>query len=282
MRYNRFMEVEKSEQKDFSEAENSFAEVANEAGEYDAEKQFANKWNGWVEKRLGELEGVPIDKRELMNAKLEGGMTEEWEKTFVAPYVLGIRAAASELGSLAEQFINDEEGLGVDKSVRGVIGLLSEIYGLKQEVELGIMEDDDPSAALGWYSPNDKKMYINFGKLGTNSAEVFVGMVGAIAHEMWHAHQDEIADRGGTLREVFYNENFQNYKDLAEGYHGYRDQLIEDEAHVMDNVATETMQKTFVENRRGFRETEGEGKDLKERVLAAIRAREQMFEDENL
>ena len=50
----------------------------------------------------------------------------------------------------------------------------------------------------------------------------------------------------------------------------------------MDNVATETVQKTFVENRRGFRETGDEGKDLKERVLAAIRAREQMFEDENL
>ncbi len=108
-------------------------------------------------------------------------------------------------------------------------------------------------------------------------------MIPTIAHELWHAHQDEISDSSApTLRRVVYRDNFINYTRPDENYHGYRNQLIEDEAHEIGTAAFDVVTKIFPRNEEAFINNKADCDNLKEEAMRIIRSRERKFEALNL
>jgi len=88
-----------------------------------------------------------------------------------------------------------------------------------------VFRDDMPDGSYGEYNPNTNTMEINENMLD-DSAEA----ADTIAHEMWHARQQQMANDLSNPRALEYQEAFENYISPEYDFEGYQNQMIEAEA----------------------------------------------------
>jgi len=88
-----------------------------------------------------------------------------------------------------------------------------------------IFRDDMADGTYGGYNPETNTMEINQNMLD-NSAEA----ADTIAHEMWHAHQQQEASDPNSEKGQEYQEGFDNYISPEYDFEGYQNQMVEAEA----------------------------------------------------
>jgi hypothetical protein len=88
-----------------------------------------------------------------------------------------------------------------------------------------IFRGDMEDGSYGGYNPESNTLEINENMLD-DSAEA----ADTVAHEMWHAHQQQCADDPGNPRAGEYREGFDNYISPEYDYEGYQNQMVEAEA----------------------------------------------------
>jgi hypothetical protein len=88
-----------------------------------------------------------------------------------------------------------------------------------------VFRDDMADGTYGGYNPETNTMEINENMLD-NSAEA----ADTIAHEMWHAYQQQEAADPNSEKGREYQESFDNYISPEYDFEGYENQLVEAEA----------------------------------------------------
>ena len=88
-----------------------------------------------------------------------------------------------------------------------------------------IFRDDMPDGSYGGYSPDTNTIEIN-----TNMLDDSAEAADTITHEMWHAHQQEVANNPSNPRAAEYQEGFDNYISPEYDFEGYENQMVEAEA----------------------------------------------------
>ena len=96
--------------------------------------------------------------------------------------------------------------------------------GIENPPEI-VFRDDMPDGSYGGYSPDTNTIEINVNMLD-DSAEA----ADTITHEMWHAHQQEVASDPNNPRAGEYQEAFDNYISPEYDFEGYQEQMVEAEA----------------------------------------------------
>jgi hypothetical protein len=88
-----------------------------------------------------------------------------------------------------------------------------------------IFRDDMNDGEYGGYNPETNTLEINENMLG-DSAEA----ADTVAHEMWHAHQQQCAMDPASEKGREYQEGFDNYISPEYDFEGYQNQMVEAEA----------------------------------------------------
>ena len=88
-----------------------------------------------------------------------------------------------------------------------------------------VFRDDITDGTYGGYNPETNTMEINENMLD-NSAEA----ADTIAHEMWHAYQQQEATDPNSEKGQEYQEGFNNYISPEYDFEGYENQMVEAEA----------------------------------------------------
>ena len=88
-----------------------------------------------------------------------------------------------------------------------------------------VFRDDMPDGSYGGYSPGSNTIEINVNMLD-DSGEA----ADTIAHEMWHAFQEQAANDPNNPRAGEYREGFENYITPDIDFEGYENQMVEAEA----------------------------------------------------
>jgi hypothetical protein len=88
-----------------------------------------------------------------------------------------------------------------------------------------VFRDDMNDGEYGGYNPETNTLEINENMLG-NSAEA----ADTVAHEMWHAHQQQCALDPTSEKGREYQEGFDNYISPEYDFEGYENQMVEAEA----------------------------------------------------
>jgi len=88
-----------------------------------------------------------------------------------------------------------------------------------------VFRDDMNDGQYGGYNPGTNTLEININMIG-NSAEA----ADTIAHEMWHAHQQQCALDPTSEKGREYQEGFDNYISPEYDFEGYQNQMVEAEA----------------------------------------------------
>jgi len=110
------------------------------------------------------------------------------------------------------------------ESITGLAGCIADETGNENPPEIvfrGDMGDDE----YGGYYPDTNTLEINENMLN-DSAEA----ADTVAHEMWHAHQQQCAMDPTSEKGREYQEGFDNYISPEFDYEGYENQPIEAEA----------------------------------------------------
>jgi len=88
-----------------------------------------------------------------------------------------------------------------------------------------VFRDDMADGSYGGYHPDTNTIEINVNMLGdANEA------ADTIAHEMWHAYQEQAANDPNNPRAAEYQEGFENYITADIDFEGYENQMVEAEA----------------------------------------------------
>lgn len=85
--------------------------------------------------------------------------------------------------------------------------------------------EDMPDGTYGGYSPDSNTIEIN-----VNMLDDAVEAADTIAHEMWHAYQEQAAKDPNNPRAAEYQEGFDNYISPEYDFEGYENQMVEAEA----------------------------------------------------
>ncbi|MDR2546409.1 MAG: hypothetical protein LBC96_02725 [Lachnospiraceae bacterium] len=85
--------------------------------------------------------------------------------------------------------------------------------------------DDMADGSYGGYNPETNTIEIN-----ENMLDDAMEAADTIAHEMWHAHQQQAADDPSNPRASEYQEGFDNYISPEYDFEGYENQMVESEA----------------------------------------------------
>jgi hypothetical protein len=88
-----------------------------------------------------------------------------------------------------------------------------------------VFRDDMDEGSYGGYSPDTNTLEINVNMLD-DSAEA----ADTVAHEMWHAHQQQCALDPTSEKGQEYQEGFDNYISPEYDFEGYENQMVEAEA----------------------------------------------------
>jgi hypothetical protein len=88
-----------------------------------------------------------------------------------------------------------------------------------------VFRDDMPDGAYGGYNPETNTMEVN-----VNMLDDSVEAADTIAHEMWHAHQQQCAMDPASEKGREYREGFDNYISPEYDFEGYENQPVEAEA----------------------------------------------------
>jgi len=126
---------------------------------------------------------------------------------------------------------NFHDGKWGDLSLEGQKQAMSELAGFVA-ADTGninppeiVFRDDMPDGAYGAYNPNSNTIEINVNMMG-DPAEA----ADTITHEMWHAHQEQVAGDPSNPRAAEYQEGFDNYITADIDFEAYENQMVEAEA----------------------------------------------------
>jgi hypothetical protein len=132
------------------------------------------------------------------------------------------------LDSILDSFKGDTWGdLSLDEQKQSIIDLADFVAadtGNKNPPEI-VFRDDMPDGSYGGYSPDSNVIEINVNMLG-DSMEA----ADTIAHEMWHAYQQQCALDPTSDKGRAYLEGFDNYISPEYDFEGYENQMVEAEA----------------------------------------------------
>jgi hypothetical protein len=101
---------------------------------------------------------------------------------------------------------------------------VADVTGNKNPPEI-VFRDDMDEGAYGGYSPDTNTLEINENMLG-DSAEA----ADTVAHEMWHAYQQQCALDPTSEKGQEYQDGFDNYISPEYDFEGYQNQMVESEA----------------------------------------------------
>jgi hypothetical protein len=88
-----------------------------------------------------------------------------------------------------------------------------------------VFRDDMPDGSYGGYNPETNTLEIN-----ENMLDDSVEAADTVAHEMWHAHQQQCAMDPKSEKGREYQEGFDNYISPDYDFEGYENQMVEVEA----------------------------------------------------
>ncbi|MDR2599271.1 MAG: hypothetical protein LBC73_03245 [Oscillospiraceae bacterium] len=110
------------------------------------------------------------------------------------------------------------------KSMTDLADFVATDTGLENPPEI-VFRDDMPDGSYGGYSPDTNTVEINQNMLDDN-----LEAADTIAHEMWHALQEQIAKDPNNPKAGEYQEAFDNYISSEYDFEAYQNQMIEAEA----------------------------------------------------
>jgi hypothetical protein len=110
------------------------------------------------------------------------------------------------------------------QALKDLAGYIADETGNKNLPEI-VFLDDLPDGTYGWYDPETNTIVIN-----VNILENPVEAVDTVAHEMWHAYQNQCILDPTNEKGPEYKEAFDNYISPEYDYEGYLDQMVEVEA----------------------------------------------------
>jgi len=132
------------------------------------------------------------------------------------------------LDSVLDSFKEDNwSDLSLEEQKQSITDLASYVAadtGNENPPEI-IFRDDMNDGEYGGYNPGTNKLEINVNMIG-DSAEA----ADTIAHEMWHAHQQQCALDPTSEKGREYQEGFDNYISPEYDFEGYQNQMVEAEA----------------------------------------------------
>jgi hypothetical protein len=88
-----------------------------------------------------------------------------------------------------------------------------------------VFSNDMPDGSYGGYSPDSNIIEIN-----VNMLDDSMEAADTIAHEMWHAYQEQAVNDPNNPRAQEYQEGFDNYISPEYDFEGYQNQMVESEA----------------------------------------------------
>jgi len=88
-----------------------------------------------------------------------------------------------------------------------------------------VFRDDMPDGSYGGYNPNSNTIEIN-----VNMLDDSMEAADTIAHEMWHAYQEQAAGDPNNPRAQEYRDGFDNYITPSDDFEAYENQMVEAEA----------------------------------------------------
>ncbi len=137
-------------------------------------------------------------------------------------------AGDEQLDSLLDSFREDKwSDLSLEERKQSMTELADYVtadIGHESPPEI-VFRDDMPVGSYGGYNPETNTMEINQNMLD-DSAEA----ADTVAHELWHAHQQEAANDPSNPRAADYQEGFDNYISPEYDFEGYQNQMVEVEA----------------------------------------------------
>jgi len=137
-------------------------------------------------------------------------------------------AANESLDSILDNFKGDTWGeLSLDEQKKSIVDLADYVAadtGNKNPPEI-VFRDDMPDGSYGGYSPDSNIIEINVNMLGDS-----IEAADTIAHEMWHAYQQQCALDPTSDKGQAYQEGFDNYISPEYDFEGYENQMVEAEA----------------------------------------------------
>jgi len=130
--------------------------------------------------------------------------------------------------SVLDSFKEDNwSDLSLDERKQSMTELADHVtndIGVENPPEI-VFRDDMPDGSYGGYNPDSNILEIN-----ENMLDDSVEAADTVAHEMWHAHQQEIANDPSDPRAEEYQECFDNYISPEYDFEGYENQMVEAEA----------------------------------------------------
>ena len=137
-------------------------------------------------------------------------------------------AASEQADAVLDNFREDKwSDLSLDEQKQSMTDLANYVtvdIGLNNPPEI-VFRGDMPNGSYGGYNPETNTMEVNENMLD-DSAEA----ADTIAHELWHARQQEAAGDPSNPRAAEYQEGFDNYISPEYDFEGYQNQMVEAEA----------------------------------------------------
>ena len=137
-------------------------------------------------------------------------------------------AGDEQLGSVLENFQEDKwSDLSLDEQKQSMTDLADQVAadtGNENPPEI-VFRSDMEDGSYGGYNPETNTLEINENMLD-DSAEA----ADTVAHEMWHAHQQQCANDPSNPRAGEYQDGFDNYISPEYDFEGYQNQMVEAEA----------------------------------------------------
>lgn len=137
-------------------------------------------------------------------------------------------AGTEQLDSVLDNFGEDKwSDLSLEEqkqSTTDLAGYVANETGNKNPPEI-VFRDDMNDGEYGGYNPETNTLEINENMLD-DSAEA----ADTVAHEMWHAHQQQCALDPTSEKGREYQEGFDNYISPEYDFEGYQNQMVEAEA----------------------------------------------------
>ena len=137
-------------------------------------------------------------------------------------------AGSEQLDSILDNFQEDKwSDLSLEQQKQSMTDLANYVAadtGNDNPPEI-VFRDDMPDGTYGGYNPDTNTMEINENMLDDSNEAA-----DTIAHEMWHAHQEQAAKDPNNPRAAEYQEAFDNYISPEYDFEAYQDQMIEAEA----------------------------------------------------
>jgi hypothetical protein len=110
------------------------------------------------------------------------------------------------------------------QSMTNLADYVADTTGNKNPPEI-VFREDMNDGEYGGYNPETNTLEINENMLGDSSEAA-----DTVAHEMWHAHQQQCALDPASEKGQEYQEGFDNYISPEYDFEGYQNQMVEAEA----------------------------------------------------